>query len=635
MRNKIGKCFVCLALMLLILGTTIDGQIIHIPSTKHDGIDDYKTLSLKADSASMSYYIFGHIGPLWLPHKPLQFNVDKDDNVELIIDNVKQDPDLPALIYLRGFFGLGPSLLKRHLMMDSSINLKGICKEPIIVPIDVFHDYIDEQPVFNITDIIDFGQTAYGLATADFNKDGYVDFAVSAATAPWTRSTISIFYNDRNGSFTKTDVYTILESLRYIQDLDAADYDNDGDIDLLYTHSEAVNYLKINGTGKILLNNGANSFRSERIVFWHGPGDPDNREENRINPQVASADYDGDGDVDFAVGDNSGKIELYLNDGTGNFTSAGVLYDYYRVSWGLSSGDYDNDGDIDLLVSAEYADFEGCVYFHQNQLMETNNTTCFTHDMGEPLLYVRDIVGVAALQLFDFDQDDDLDILVGIGDRVYLCLVENKAIDIHYIGQLPENYEGYLDDLNLGGITAGDYNDDGKQDIILGGVQGVIRYCENNYGQLSPFIPFLQQPSEFYPNRELYFGFMATDVNNDSLSYYIDWGDGTDSGWIGPYPSGEWIELSHIWNETKAYWVKAKAKDEHGAESRWKEYVLILQEEPRSAVQLSSDSQFESDTTFSVVTQLDYSRLTTTDWVSIIDSVETQDHLLPVALQDR
>ena len=31
-----------------------------------------------------------------------------------------------------------------------------------------------------------------------------------------------------------------------------------------------------------------------------------------------------------------------------------------------------------------------------------------------------------------------------------------------------------------------------------------------------------------------------------------------------------------MWDEARAYWIKAKAKDEHGAESDWKEYMLIL-----------------------------------------------------------
>jgi len=568
---------------------------------------EYKSFSLTADSASIYYYVFGHIGPLWLPYRPLQFNVDKNDHVELFIDEVKQDIDLPALIYLRGFFGLGPSILKRRLLNDYSINLKGVCKEPIIVSYDTLFDYIDEQPLFNVTDIIDFGQTAWGLATADFNGDGAMDFATSSATSPWTSSTISIFYNNHDQSFTRADVWMFDDFIRYVSDLDCGDYDNDGDIDLLYTYSEAVNYFKINGTGKLLINNGDNSFPTERTVFWHGPGSPDHREDNRINPQISSADYDLDGDIDFIVGDNSGCIELYLNDGTGRFTSGGILHDYGRISWGVCSGDYDNDGDIDFLVSAEYADFQGAIYLKRNQQMESNHSITFTQDAGEPLLYSSG--GVAALELFDVDQDADLDLLIGVSERVYLGIQNNNGIDIYYIGQLPENYEGYGDHLRQGAITTADYNQDGKQDIILGGVQGVIRFCENRYGPLPPFRPSLRQPKEFNPHKELEFGFMSMDINKDNLSYYVEWGDGTNSGWVGPFTSGDEIGLSHVWDETLAYLVRVKAKDEGGLESLWKEYVLILQDEPADGQQQFEEPLFQDDNAYALITQNDCTKI--------------------------
>ncbi len=57
-----------------------------------------------------------------------------------------------------------------------------------------------------------------------------------------------------------------------LSDLDSGDYDNDGDIDLLFTYSEYIWYnglaVNVNGTGKILFNNGDNEFKNEKQVFW-------------------------------------------------------------------------------------------------------------------------------------------------------------------------------------------------------------------------------------------------------------------------------------------------------------------------------------------------------------------------------
>jgi len=53
------------------------------------------------------------------------------------------------------------------------------------------------------------------------------------------------------------------------------------------------------------------------------------------------------------------------------------------------------------------------------------------------------------------------------------------------------------------------------------------------------------------------------------VSYFIDWGDDTNTGWIGPYTSGDQITESHTWSTKGTYMVKAKAKDPFGNESDW------------------------------------------------------------------
>jgi len=70
-------------------------------------------------------------------------------------------------------------------------------------------------------------------------------------------------------------------------------------------------------------------------------------------------------------------------------------------------------------------------------------------------------------------------------------------------------------------------------------------------------------------NKPQTYTFNATDPNGFNLSYYVDWGDTTNSGWIGPYPSGDEITQSHTWTKKGTYTIKAKAKDIHGNESGW------------------------------------------------------------------
>lgn len=67
----------------------------------------------------------------------------------------------------------------------------------------------------------------------------------------------------------------------------------------------------------------------------------------------------------------------------------------------------------------------------------------------------------------------------------------------------------------------------------------------------------------------------TTDPQNDDIYYFWDWGDGTDSGWIGPSPSGVEYETSNIWDEKGEYVIKVKAKDVDGYESDWSDPLSI------------------------------------------------------------
>ncbi len=55
----------------------------------------------------------------------------------------------------------------------------------------------------------------------------------------------------------------------------------------------------------------------------------------------------------------------------------------------------------------------------------------------------------------------------------------------------------------------------------------------------------------------------------------FDWGDDTDSGWIGPYDSGEIVNSSHIWTRRGKYDIRVKAKDILDHQSDWSDPLQI------------------------------------------------------------
>ena len=65
------------------------------------------------------------------------------------------------------------------------------------------------------------------------------------------------------------------------------------------------------------------------------------------------------------------------------------------------------------------------------------------------------------------------------------------------------------------------------------------------------------------------------DPDRNLVYFQWDWGDGTQSEWLGPYDSEEQLETAHRWGENGVYNVKVKAKDTYGLESDWSDPLSV------------------------------------------------------------
>jgi len=63
------------------------------------------------------------------------------------------------------------------------------------------------------------------------------------------------------------------------------------------------------------------------------------------------------------------------------------------------------------------------------------------------------------------------------------------------------------------------------------------------------------------PGVELEFTFVTNDPEGDDVWILIDWGDGSEEDWRGPYASGEEVIVSHIWEDEGTYLLRAKSMD--------------------------------------------------------------------------
>jgi C1A family cysteine protease len=114
-------------------------------------------------------------------------------------------------------------------------------------------------------------------------------------------------------------------------------------------------------------------------------------------------------------------------------------------------------------------------------------------------------------------------------------------------------YDGFFN-IEYGGLFTGTY------------ISWVDYVAQNSYPQI-PDIPNGEINGEV--ESEYTYTTTSTDIDSNELFYLFDWGDDTNSGWIGPYESDEIVSTSHTWLQRGNYYIKVKVKDELDQESGW------------------------------------------------------------------
>ena len=92
---------------------------------------------------------------------------------------------------------------------------------------------------------------------------------------------------------------------------------------------------------------------------------------------------------------------------------------------------------------------------------------------------------------------------------------------------------------------------------------------------LPPDTPIITGPAEGKIKVASEYTFTTTDPDDDMVSYYIDWGDAHSEVWLGPYGSGDEIQISHTWMKKGSYTIKVKARDIYGVQSSWSDPLPV------------------------------------------------------------
>jgi hypothetical protein len=259
----------------------------------------------------------------------------------------------------------------------------------------------------------DAGEEGVAAAILDWNRDGAMDIAVSGPGA------VQILPGD-GGSIASPRVLAQPGGSVLL----AADVTGDGELELLVAAADGLSVLRYVDDSTVE--------RRTTVLTLAAP------------TAMATADYDGDGNLDVAlVARTKGVVTVLHGRGDGDFERQGTHELGTNGPHAIAAGDLDRDGDNDLVIGVRSA-----VLFLRNEAPNFGVPVRFPS--GGPL---------TSIVLGDFDGDSDLDLLS--------ATTLSNAIDVwQNDGDGPR-----LDTGSLGAgwsprrLATGDFNGDGRLDV--------------------------------------------------------------------------------------------------------------------------------------------------------------------------
>ena len=297
----------------------------------------------------------------------------------------------------------------------------------------------------------------------DLNNDGFADLFVGVRGQG---ASSKLFWNDGAGGFSDVGAVSGMDLNVSIGSATLGDFDADGWLDMFLATRNAPDVLyKKTPLDDALFNDDTGNLAGADFS---------------IAMQATWQDYDLDGDLDlFAVHDGNLHSRFYRQQAgfppfaeTTSFS--GLQVD--RSSMGVAWGDYNNDGWPDVYVTN----------IDQGNLFRNNGDGTFADVTAETGVGLN---GMSWGVVFaDFDNDGDEDLFIGNtydfdGRRSFLYENRGGALEDNTFEEI--TFENIAADAgaalatNTFGVATGDFNRDGRLDLVIGDEGGKNRLLLN------------------------------------------------------------------------------------------------------------------------------------------------------------
>lgn len=373
---------------------------------------------------------------------PALADLDNDNDYDLLIGR-----DLSSLVYYKNTGTPGSPVWTRDFTTFSGVETTNYWKDPTFCDLDLDGDF----------DLI------YGTDDGDlyfYQNDGTIT----------------------NSQFQYNAAYFPVIKVSGSSTVSFADFDNDGDYDLLSGSTlDKLQYLKNDGTS-----NKPKFVKTAAPFSSLNPG-------FRCSPVFV--DIDKDNDFDIVSGADNGMIYCYINNGP-TFSVNTTYFGSIDVGYASAPAFADIDGDMDedILIGAE----TGANYVYLERV-----GSAFSPPVSNPFSTIT-FPNYTRPSFADIDNDGDFDLILGRSFGEVICY---QNIGSSQNPQWQRN-DALVVELEVKQSSApgfADLDNDGRKDCVVGEYDGNFTYFKNLFAPTSVRFETNEIPNDFnlsqnYPN---------------------------------------------------------------------------------------------------------------------------------------